>query len=107
MKIGDLNQRVEIQSQSETPSNNSLRDKITWSGGEDAVVRWANVKQTAAKEDENDIQQSGTIIYTVTFRKNTNITMDKRLIWEEKELYITSVIHDEEFTTVSANEKEG
>lgn len=102
MQIGELKHRVEIQTPSETGSNNSLRDKTTWTT---SITRWASVVEKSSSETSKENQTVGTTVYQVVFRL-LDLKLDYRLRHGEKLLYISSIVSDDNWTTCLCTERE-
>lgn len=89
MHIGKLNQRVEIQTVTETRNSFGEVSK-TWAT---TGKRWASVVPLTGRELELNRQIHNQVDYKVTLRHSIDIHPSQRILWKGKVLEILSTIN--------------
>lgn len=84
MRPGALDQRVTIQSVTEADDGYGGRTR-TWA---DVATVWARVVPVSGRERTEAMQVQSPALYRVTMRRRTDLTPDKRLVWQGRPMNV-------------------
>ncbi|WP_372400737.1 phage head closure protein (plasmid) [Azospirillum sp. HJ39] len=87
IRMGELDQRVTIQAETETPDGRGGYTK-GWSA---VATVWARVRPLSGRERQNAQQTEASVSYGVVIRRRTDVTTACRLIWNGKVMNIRFV----------------
>lgn len=90
MRIGELDERVRVQTPTEVRGERG-GTSLVWDPPADEFEVWAKVEQTGGGETREGERVTGRARFTVTLRHRDGLSERQRLVWRGRVLQVESV----------------